>query len=142
MLQENLLHIIDKDKPFWYVILSNGTTIYENNNTKTNSWILLKRYCKRHKLYINKMYIRFRSHVEEVISEPCCGVFFRMGILASPSPKMKNNKHLYVIGSVQENHIDITTYYVPELLVESTETRKLYKHRGQIIWNPNMVAVS
>jgi hypothetical protein len=54
-------------KPHWQVNLSNGETIYQDDDrpgvSEPSAWIRLKNYCTANHLHITGFWLRFRSHI-------------------------------------------------------------------------------
>ena len=70
------------DNTIWFVKLSNGETVYQDDgrpDVEPNSaWLRLKEYCAEKNLRIEQMYLQYRSHVEP-IGEGYDGYYFCKG---------------------------------------------------------------
>lgn len=131
--------ILDKDKPYWSCILSNGETVYqddERHGPEDRAWLRLKDYCKENNLTVEKVYIRFRSHVELALTNTGDGIFHRRKALGSPLDK---TRYYYLFGVVKGDKIDVAHWRVPEVILEESDERDIEEdHKEFIIWNRNI----
>lgn len=130
--------IKDKDKTIWIATLSDGRVVYEDEYrpeyTEYRAWIRLGQFCKENNLYVKKMSIKFRSHIEEM-KESDEGYFFRRGALGSHGAIKKTTRHFYLTGPVICGKIHVENWLVPELILEESEVRDIEGNRDGIIWN-------
>lgn len=133
-------YIEDLDKPHWFADISDGTRIFGDDGRpglEPNSWYRLRDYLYQNGLYIKKLFIRFRSHVEE-IGESDIGYIFRKGILAAVVNGQ--NFHRFIVGVVREDGVHVQVWNVPELIKDDSESevRTIESVKESIIWNnPN-----
>lgn len=119
--------IIDKDKTIWVASLSDGTTVYQDDDRpglEPIAWFRLKKYVYENNLDIIGLKIKFRSHIETILSENerYDGVFFKRGVLAFCG---QETRHLYIVGGVKDGIIYSETWKIPEILLEEKENRIL-----------------
>ncbi len=116
-----------EDKPIWIAELSNGESIYQDDNAEkyedVSAWIRLKKYLKINNLKIKKLYLRFRSNILHTIEENSEGYFFSMGIIGMMNSS--TNVNYYIIGNIKNNKVSIKKIKVPELIVFDEEEREL-----------------
>lgn len=132
-------YILDKDEPFWYVQLNNGETIYQDDFRSgliPSAWDRLQSYCRTHELYIERMWIRFRSNVVEV-PQGKEAYWFKKGILAGITRDMTRrfrDINFFVVGYVEKdvNILYITKWRIPELIDWEKEEREIPEK--DIIW--------
>ena len=56
-----------EDKTIWVAVLSNGLTVYQDDNRSGKekvAWKRLGRYCSEKHIDVIGMYLKFRSHVK------------------------------------------------------------------------------
>ena len=130
--------ITDKDKTIWIATLSDGRVVYEDEYrpeyTEHRAWIRLGQFCQENNLYVKKMAIKFRSHIEE-LEESSEGYFFRRGALGSHGASKKTTRHFYLSGPIIDGIICVSKWLVPELILEESENREIEGNRDGIIWN-------
>lgn len=121
--------ISDKDSTIWYCELSNGKTVYQDDDRpgydEPSAWLRLAKYLHENKVNIVKMWIRFRSHIE-LVGENAEGYFFRksvLGGLAMQRDEVPINKHYYLAGCLRDGKIEVVKWQVPELIEIERETR-------------------
>lgn len=121
----------------WVVKLNNGQNVYQDDGRDgilpESAWTRLKQYCKENHLWIIDMRLQFRSHVEHLPSNKS-GYFFCKSILGSPA--LPKNIHFYVSGYVENSVICTTTWRIPELVENETETRNIQENQECLIQKP------
>ena len=131
-------YIEDRDRAIWIAKLSNGETVYQDEDRYGPSdyaWFRLRNYCKSKKIKIDSIVIKFRSHTEKIIDNDGEGVFFRNKALAGFS----NPTHFYFLfGVIKDGIIKVDHWMVPELIFEETDERPVDGHEESIIWNPKV----
>ena len=128
-------YIEDRDKGFWYVKLSDGSFIYQDENRYSDhdvAWNRLKAYCKKNKLNVEDIYIRFRSHTEKILTNDGEGVFFRNKILAGFSSP---NRFYFLFGVIKNGIIKVDHWMVPEIIYEETDERVIEGNEDGLLWN-------
>lgn len=124
--------ILDKDKTFWRVELSDGTMVFQDDNRpdyeEPIAWYRLKAYCEERSLFVRQMWLTFRSHTE-YIGESDTGFFFSFGLLAYPN----YTEHRYVCGPIINNEIHATIWKVPELLKVEEDIRPIQGYEEKCI---------
>jgi hypothetical protein len=112
------------DNPIWFVKLSNGETIYQDDGRPdtepASAWLRLKKYCADRNLHIKEMCVQYRSHIEH-IPQNCDGYYFCKG--ASGFLFSEETMHSFVVGTLSGNSLSVRHWKVPELTVIQTETR-------------------
>lgn len=125
--------IEDKDSTIWICTLSNGQTVYQDDERPgyhNSAWIRLKNYCSINSLSIQNMRLKFRSHVETV-GDFCTSYFFCKSILAGFGMEKPNN--YYITGVVKEGVLYTDKWIVPELLKISSDERNPQEYEHCII---------
>jgi hypothetical protein len=125
--------IIDKHTFYWYVILSDGTTVYEDDNRpefeEKNAWRRLKKYCELNTISIVGFGMVFGSNRRFIETKDWEGVFFIKSILGFIDPKKPKkrypDRHFYHIGRVNGNHIDVQKFQMPGTIERSPYTRDI-----------------
>lgn len=128
-------YINDRDRAFWYVKLSDGSIVYQDEDRYGQhdvAWIRLKNHCKKNKLNINEVFIKFRSHTEKILTNDGEGIFFRNKALAGFSYPT----HLYFLfGVVKNGIIKVDHWMTPEIIYDETDERVIEGNEDGIIWN-------
>ncbi len=128
--------ILDKDKTFWIALLSDGRSVYQDDDRpcydEKRSWVRLQTYCKENNLFVKRIDIKFRGEFA-TNPESTEGYFMRKGVIGDwGSSKIRN---FFVCGPIINGKIHITKWQVPELLVEEREIRDIEGNEDGIIWN-------
>ena len=125
------------DNTIWFVKLSNGETVYQDDgrpDVEPNSaWLRLKEYCAEKNLRIEEMYLQFRSHVEP-IGTGHDGYYFCKG--ASGFLFSEETLHSFVVGTLSGDTLSIRHYKTPELTVLQTDTRTKLGNEECLIEKP------
>lgn len=128
-------YILDRDKSIWYVKLSDNSFVYQDEDRYGEhdvAWVRLRNYCKKNKLNISEVFIRFRSHTEKIITNDGEGIFFRNKVLAGfASP----TKSYFVFGVVKDGMIKVDHWIIPEIIFEESDERTVEGNEDGIIWN-------
>lgn len=106
--------------PMWMVELSNGVTVYQDDDDG-NSWAQLKQYVEDNGLYLKNMHIRFRDHIEQIGSDSEA-YYFVNSILASTFGYQQS---FFVTGVVAGDVIHCKEWIIPELMVYSGGDRNI-----------------
>ncbi len=129
--------IEDKDSTVWIATLSDGRVVYEDDGrpeyTECSAWKRLKSFCFQNGIYVKSMVIKFRSHTE-VCPPSEEGYFFRKGVLGVYG--LDKTIHFYLTGPIIAGKIHVRKWQVPEIVLESQETRETEGNEDGIIWNP------
>jgi len=125
------------DNTIWFVKLSNGETVYQDDgrpDVEPNSaWLRLKEYCAEKNLRIEQMYLQYRSHVEP-IGEGYDGYYFCKG--ASGLLFSEETLHSFVVGTLSGDTLSVKCFKTPELTVIQTETRDKLGNEECLIEKP------
>lgn len=120
--------IEDKDATLWICGLSNGMTVYQDDDRPDHyrdSWSRLRVYCRNNNVYVTSMKFKFRSHTEEIgsISDRpnISGFFFIKAALFGIN--MKKTERRYVGGYVEDGILKTKKFIVPELVLIEEEER-------------------
>lgn len=125
--------IEDKDGTIWICELSNGLTVYQDDDRPDmhhSAWHRLKNYCHNNKVNILNIKIKFRSHIETVASSNE-GYFFCKHILFGPA--MTKAQEAYIVGDIHNGILRTRKYIVPEIVEMSSEERDIDKYLSCII---------
>lgn len=135
--------IEDKDSTIWICTLSNGLTVYQDDERpghEENAWFRLKSYCKQNSCRITSMRLKFRSHTEHIYEEilDAEGYFFCKGVMFGPG--MKRTEYRYIAGVIKDGILTTQKFVVPELVLIETETRDIQTSELFIIPCTNLKA--
>jgi hypothetical protein len=125
-----------KEKSVWVAVLSNGETIYADDNRDglepKSAWKRLKEYVSANNLQVVRFGIKFRSH-QEWLPDNCPGYFFANGIGAT----LFTNKNInyQILGYVEDGKIICRHFIIPSLLVGTITVRDL-KDSPSLLMNP------
>ena len=129
--------ILDKDKTVWEALLSDGRTVYQDDDRpeyeEKRAWVRLQTFCKENNLYVVRVDVRFRSHFETGQQGGEEGYFFRKGVIGDWGSK--KCRDFYIFGPIINNKIHITKWQVPEIIIEDREIRDIEGNEDGIIWN-------
>ncbi len=91
-----------------------------SNNEKINfhefdEWLDLKKKCEKDNLFINKMVLQYRSHMEPIDLKDATGLY----LIRSVKGKMGGeNQHSYTVGVLKNKKVQKQMWLVPELMVD------------------------
>ena len=110
----------------WVVELDNGLKVYQDDDRPNvypcSAWSRLQKYCYDNDVYIKKMYLQFRSHIEHCADNKD-GYFFckmiRGGMFSN------KNYYYYLMGFEENDIIQIRKWLVPELTVQEDLTKEI-----------------
>jgi len=125
--------IEDKDDAIWICELSNGVTVYQDDDRPGyhhSAWERLKNYCYTNRVNIKNIKIKFRSHIETVATSDE-GYFFCKHILFGPT--MLKAQQAFVVGSIHDGKLTTRKYIVPEIVEMSSEERDIKEYQRCII---------
>lgn len=120
-------------KPVWAVILSDGSTFYQDDSNGP-SWLKLKDYLYEKNLQIQNLGIKYFDH-EEWLNETGDGYYFSNGAIGFMQIGTFECKN---IGVLKDNNIYVKTYRCPEILEVDSETRP-YTESEYLICNTSLV---
>jgi len=131
--------IADKElwHSLWHVYLNNGEEVFDDDGRMVDgqpiqaAWIRLKNYCDTNGLWIDRIYLRFRSHYEHI--QPAEGYFFKKGALGSIGMATRN---YMILGRVLGEEIHVQKWKTPELIVEEEGVRVLSDNLEYTILSP------
>ena len=132
-------YILDKfeQEVRWIAKLSDGRRVFQDDDRpgleEISAWLRLKAYIDNNELNIDNITLQFRSHMVSVNNEPVDGFFFRKAALGVWGSDRSFN--LYNFGTLKNNKLYVTKWYVPELEVYGTEEREIEPHLDSIIYN-------
>lgn len=116
----------------WVVKLSNKQCVFQDDGRPgvypESAWLRLKDYCSENDLWIVSMFLQFRSHVEHLPNN-AAGYFFKKGVRGGGF----DTKELFLTGIQYGSEVEITKWYVPELLVSSKEIRLAHECEKYLI---------
>jgi hypothetical protein len=110
----------------WIVELSNGERIIQDDGRPNvypeSAWLRLCNYCDLNGIYIENMYLQFRSHIEQV-GRGKDGYYFCRSVLGSLADN--SNIHMFNVGVTEGDGINVTKWRVPELIPFGNEVRTI-----------------
>ena len=132
----------DKDQAVWYVTLSDGSSVFQDDDRpgfEPIAWLRLKNHCEINKLNITGIFVKFRSHVEFSGSSDE-GYFFRRKALGGWG--MEKTDQYYVIGTIKDGVIHCKHWKIPEVICDEEDDRDAFdedavkfKYEDVIIWS-------
>jgi hypothetical protein len=103
-------------QPHWVAELSNGETIYQDDNrpgvAEPSAWIRLKTYCTANHLHIARFWLQFRSNRVTIEPDNADGFYFVKSAFAVWGDN--ETIHAYVVGVLIEGRIKGIRLTVPE----------------------------
>jgi len=115
-----------EDKTIWVAVLSNGLTVYqddERSGKEPVAWKRLFKYCKEQPADIIGMHLKFRSNVIPIESGSHVeGYYFAYGAHREFDENI--TKHCYVCGFCKNGLISYCWYKTPELLEMRSHSRQ------------------
>lgn len=124
-----------RDRVRWVVELSNGQTVYEDDNrpgiAESSAWKRLKAYCKDQGVYIVHMWLQFRSNRISVEPSHAKGYFFVKSVFGVWGDV--NTYHAYIAGTLVDGQIKATKWTVPELTFLENQTRDVDLESSMLI---------
>ena len=134
-------------RTYWVVNLNNGETIYQDDErpsvSEHSAWVRLRNYCQATGLYITRMVLQFRSHIEEPLPNDADGYFFchqalgMVGLTGNWRDQTTETLGFYVIGYVKDGRLYTQQWKVPELQLGIREERPLDLESPCLILRPN-----
>tara|TARA_Y100001937_G_C7120522_1_gene332338 strand:- start:1592 stop:2026 length:435 start_codon:yes stop_codon:yes gene_type:complete len=91
-----------------------------SNNEKVSfhefdEWLHLKKKCEKDDLFINKMVLQYRSHMEHIDLQDATGLY----LIRSVKGKMSGeNQHSYTVGVIRDKKVQKQMWLIPELIVD------------------------
>ena len=120
--------------PAWIVELSNGETIYQDDDRPgaepPSAWKRLKLYCEKNDLHITNMKIKNRSNAHD-IGQNHEGYFFCKGVGALLYGS--ETQHSFIIGTLDNNKLTARKWNLPELIPDPPEQRDLERYKEILI---------
>ena len=110
--------------PAWIVELSNGETIYQDDDRPgaepPSAWKRLKLYCEKNDLHITNMKIKNRSNAHD-IGQNHEGYFF----CKSAGAFMFGDEtiHSFIVGTFDEGKLKVRKWVMPEMSPDRIEER-------------------
>jgi hypothetical protein len=121
MLENSPNWATQNDLAYWFVELSDGKILYQGDEREKSSWVDLAEYLEKEpNLYIKRLALQFRYHIEEVCGESPY-YYFAKSCIGSFS----GSKGCVVCGYYQDDKIICITYAVPELIIINKELRDI-----------------
>jgi hypothetical protein len=117
-----------EDKPIWVAILSNGITVYQDDNrpglNEPCAWKRLSSYVECEGCKIIGMYLKFRSNVNHIENnENHDGYYFAYGVVREIQ---ESKSRLYFnCGTCDGEKVYYKWYLVPELIAEKELSREV-----------------
>lgn len=107
----------------WVADLSNGVRVYQDDNRsgpEDKAWLRLAKHCEDNNLYIDRLHLQFRSHVETIEKADAYSFTKGLGVYVG-NPTW----YFYIIGRVKGDKIYKIWYRVPELIVDEIREEEL-----------------
>lgn len=120
-----------RDKLRWVVELSNGETVYEDDDRPgedpPSAWVRLRAYCHDNRLHVVGMRLQFRTHIvgvgpDEGIPDGFYFVKSAYGIMGVDG--RQENYGAYIAGYLKDGKIFVTRWKTPELEQLGHEVRE------------------
>ena len=126
----------------WRGTLSNGQTVIQDDDRPgvdpPQAWLRLQKYACENKLSIVKMWLQFRSNVQDkILPENADGYFFCKQACSFLHGSSKTF-HFYVLGSLQNGKLVVQRWKVPELVMIEQESRDPATAGPCLILNPGV----
>ena len=115
---------VEEHEPCWIVVLSNGETIYQDDERyieTPSSWIRLEQYIRNNNLKIIRLVLKFRSHYEE-LPQNKDGYFFVNQITKDLFGPQKS---YFITGYLESNCLICQKWALPELIKVNEYSREL-----------------
>jgi hypothetical protein len=114
-------------KTIWVANLSNGETIYQDDNREGESepiaWFRLRSYLKKNPpLYILSLLIQFCDHVEQACEVSEEGYYYSQGAYNLIGD---TTHYFYILGSLHGDTVHATRWDIPSLIPINKESRKV-----------------
>lgn len=128
-----------KEKCVWLATLSDGSVVYQDDyrpdEVEPIAWLRLADYIRETGLKIDRLEIKFWTHIEEAAPAGSAGYYWIKGVEAFQGVDRTYN--YYVVGSVAEgdDFMSVTKWLVPEILPVEYEVRKIPVEDPLLIWN-------
>lgn len=141
-------YILNKDDPFWFITLTNGKTVFQDDERPgeepKSAWLRLREYLQENDdVDIESMHIRFRSNVRKVELSGD-GLYFSKGLLGAVGINCtfgtkRVNRPFYVVGNIHNNNAKIYKWELPALIMKDEgDIREVTKDNEQcVIWFKN-----
>jgi hypothetical protein len=125
----------------WRAQLSDGTVVIMDDNRPgvqpASAWLRLARHVQEHNLAICRLWLQFRTHVEQdILPANAEGYYFCKSALGFLT--LKDTLHFFLVGYLTNGKIMVQKWCVPELLLLSVETRDPELAGPCLIRNPNV----
>tara|TARA_R110002074_G_scaffold390889_1_gene575176 strand:+ start:2091 stop:2558 length:468 start_codon:yes stop_codon:yes gene_type:complete len=116
-----------EDKSVWIATLSNGITVYQDDNKSGRervAWKRLAKYCHENNVDVIGLCLKFRSNVIVVKTpDKIDGFYFAYGAQREFDEDI--TRAYYVTGYSKDNSIFYTWYTIPELIKDKEGSRKI-----------------
>ena len=125
-----------EQKPRWEIILNNNLKVYQDDGrpgTEISAWERLRNYCYKNNLFITDMKIAFRTNTKSLPSNKNGYFFKRMARAYFGSNICKEH---FIVGYEENDAIKIEIYTLPELLLDTFESRPIIEEDISLIRKP------
>jgi hypothetical protein len=116
-----------RDSMRWVVLLSNGETIFEDDNRQgmdpPSAWKRLKAYCGANGLHVVEMWLQFRSNRVMVEPRDADGYFLVKSVYGFWGDA--DTHHAYIAGALVDGIVHATKWKVPELTAIEDQVREV-----------------
>jgi hypothetical protein len=133
--KDEFFHEVERYKPHWFVELSDGSFVYQDDGREGleyNAWFRLKKFLKNDTRHIVGMTLRFRSHRISIPRDKD-GYFFCN--VARGYFKSKKTFEFFLVGYLENGKIHLKKYQTPELISVSKEIRTIEETKDCLIIN-------
>jgi hypothetical protein len=102
----------DRNATWIVCLISNGRL---DMLRTSKEWRALKSDCEENNLFIQEMYLQFRSHPVKIDVSECDAIYFINSVTAVMGGA---SKETYTIGKITDGRVLKTIWNVPELIIE------------------------
>lgn len=115
-----------EDKAIWYVDLSNGAKVYQDDDRPGQeegcAWKRLFDFCNEQHVDIVSMSLKFRSNIVHLKNQSDSeGYYFSYGVIKEITDTSTQNH--YICGTVKDGNLFCEWYSTPELIPSKTTNR-------------------
>jgi hypothetical protein len=108
----------------WEALLSDGMTVLQDDGrpgVERSAWLRLKAHVHTHNLNIDRLSLRFRGRVENMLPDYAQGYYFSHNPIAVWG--LENTLYFYLVGFLTDGLVRLERWKVPELILTGREDR-------------------
>ena len=115
---------------WFHIYLNNDIIVYLRNY---NEWFELKNYCETNKISVDKIQLRYRSHIVTIDTNNSDGVYLVKSLLGRIGGQGKDT---ITVGILENNVVKKNSWLIPELIIHHSDKDSIDKCFPQcIIYN-------